>query len=186
MDGVYPRILAALRDPTTFGDQPPAASTLATLAGGASVGIAGFGAAIHAAEGPVAMVLGALRALVAAGAAWGVALPTLVVLGALSASKVPWRWAVQASLIAVNFGGLGFLASVPVVALIDAASPFTFTHPLVVALVVLGVGGSASLVFVRAMGHLEGSRPLHHVFMGLFGLLFLELAFLTEMFRFTP
>jgi hypothetical protein len=40
-------------------------------------------------------------------------------------------------------------------------------------------------VFERAMAHLEGRRLLHRLFMGVFGVLFVELAFLIDLFRFT-
>jgi hypothetical protein len=98
---------------------------------------------------------------------------------------VPWRKAALASLVTVSFGGLAFLASIPIVTLLEVSSPSAWTRPLINTLVVVGVGGCSTLVFQRAMARLEGRRVLHTLFMGVFGLLFVELAFLIDLFRFT-
>ena len=179
------RLLASTERPeVAVVDQTPTFLTMTLLAMGASAGIATYGGAIHAAAGPQALAGGALRALFCAGGAWALAIPALVVLGALTGSPVSWRRAVFGSLLAVNFGGMAFLASIPVVLLLDVASPWDWTHAFVNVLCVLGVGGSATLIFLRTMAALEGPRVLHHVWMLVFGTLFLELAWLVDLFRF--
>ncbi|MEQ1569620.1 MAG: hypothetical protein ABMA64_28555 [Myxococcota bacterium] len=178
-------LLEAIREPTEFASRPPDLLTHATLIAGASLGIGVYAAAIHAAEGVTAMITGCARGLGTAGLAYTLAVPALVVLGALSGSSVPWRRSTGASLVAVNFGGLAFLASIPVVALLELTSPFDWTRPLVNSLVVVGVGGSSTLVFERAMAALEGRKLTHRLFMTVFGALFVEIAFLIDLFRFT-
>jgi hypothetical protein len=177
-------VLSAVREPTEFVDRSPDPRTLGALAAAATLGIGTYGGAIHLAEGVVAVVGGAARAVATAGLAWTLSIPALVVLGALLGSAVPWRKATLASLVTVSFGGLAFLASIPVVMLLEVSSPFDWTRPLVNTLVVLGVGGCSTLVFERAMARLEGRRPLHRLFMGVFGVLFVEIAFLIDLFRF--
>jgi hypothetical protein len=130
------------------------------------------------------VMLGALRALSVAATAWALAVPALVVLGPLLGSPSPWRKVVLASLVAVNFGGLSFMASIPVVMLLEVASPFSWTRPLVNSMVVVGVGSCSTLIFERAMARLEGHRAFHRVWMGVFGVLFLEFAWFIDLFRF--
>lgn len=177
--------LSAVREPAGSVDGPTDAHHLAALAAGASTGIALYGGAIHAAQGVGVVLTGALSALVTAGTAWALSLPALIVLGALLGSTIPWRRAVLASLITVNFGGLAFLASIPVVVLMELNSPAAWTRAMVNVLVVIGVGSCSTLIFSRTMAHLEGHRLFHAVWMAVFGLLFVEIAWLLGLFSFT-
>jgi hypothetical protein len=181
------RVLAAIRDPDGFAVacDDPDIPLMAQLATAATLGIATYGGIAHAAEGVTAIGFGAARAVLVAGGAWALAIPALVVLGALSGSPVSWRRALLGSLVTVAFGGGSFLASVPVVSLLEVVTEGWFARHAIHLLVVFGVGGCSSLIFVRTMAALEGSRRvLHHVWIGLFGLLFLELAWLADLFRF--
>ena len=178
------RTWAAVATPETFTERTPTWATAVTLATGASLGIGLYGGAIHLGYGPLSAASGALRAVVCAGAAWTLAIPALVVLSALTRSTVPWCQAVHASLVTVNFGGMAFLASIPVVFLLQVTSPVEWTHALVNVLVLLGVGGCSTLVFERSMAQLEGRRFLHRLWMLTFGVLFLEFAWLADLFRF--
>lgn len=178
------RLWGAVASPDTFIDEPPTWSLALALAASASLAIATYGFAVHLADGSGAALWGALRALFCAGAAWMLAVPALVVLGALLRSPVAWRRAVQASLVTVHFGGMAFVASIPVIWLLDVASPVEWTHALVNALVVIGVGGCSTLIFERTMARLEGRRFLHRLWMVTFGVLFVELAWLVDLFRF--
>ncbi|MFT5457304.1 MAG: hypothetical protein ACI9K2_003797 [Myxococcota bacterium] len=156
---------------------PSAPLTLARLAAGAAGGLGAFGASLHAPEGALAMLGGAGTLVLAAGLAWTVAVPALVVTGALLGSTLDVPRTVHGSLVAVHWGGVAFLASVPVVLLAQLV-----THPTVAHAVgwgaLLGVGACTALIFARAMHALEGTRALHLAWMGLFGTLFLELAWL--------
>jgi hypothetical protein len=176
---------SAVQRPAHFVDEEADGPTLLALAVGASAGITLYGGVIHAAEGVGMVIASAGRALLTAGTAWALSIPALVVISALLGSKVPWRRAVQASLITVNFGGLAFLASIPVVVLLELSSPFSWTRPLIHAAVVVGVGGCSTLIFERTMARLEGRKLFHVVWMGVFGLLFVEIAWLIDLFRFT-
>lgn len=178
-------VLSALERPGDFVEREPDDGTLLALATGASVGIGVYGGTIHAAEGVGVVLASGLRALVTAGTAWGLAVPALIVVGSLLGSVVAWRRAVFASLIAVNFGGLAFLASIPVALLLELSSPFPWTRHLVNTMVVLGVGGCSTLIFERTMARLEAPRLFHRVWMAVFGALFVEIAWFLDLFRFT-
>lgn len=178
-------VFTALERPQEFVERTPDDATLLALTGGASLGIVVYGGTIHAAEGVGVVVASAVRALVTAGTAWCLAVPALIVVGSLLGSVVPWRRTVFASLITLNFGGLAFLASIPVVLLLELASPFPWTRHLVNTMVVFGVGGCSTLIFERTMARLEGRRLFHRVWMSVFGVLFLEIAWFIDLFRFT-
>jgi hypothetical protein len=179
---MLPFALAAVRRPQDIVDQDYDNGRLAALAAGASVGISLYGGAMHAAGGVAPMLDGAWRALVTAGAAWALAIPALVVVSALAGTAVPWRRAVFASLITVNFGGLAFLASIPVVTLLELSirepAPMLFVHALVVA----GVGTCSAVIFDRTMARLEGPGLFHWVWMAVFGVLFLEIGWFMSLF----
>lgn len=177
----------ALREPDVFALECTTPDTwlLARLALNATLGIAVYGGVAHAAEGVTAIGAGAARSVLVAGGAWTLAMPALIVLGALSGSSVTWRRALLASLVTVSFGGASFLASVPLVALLEVATDGWWMRHLIHVLVLLGVGGSSSLIFCRTMAALEGrSSVLHVLWINLFGVLFLELAWLADLFRF--
>ena len=171
---------------TAAAERPhPELAELASLAGTATATIAAYGAAIHMAEGAGAMLGGAGRAVVTAGAAWALAMPALLVLGALLGSTLPWRRAVHVSLITVAFGGTAFLASAPVIALFELTWGDPFARGVINSLVVLGVGASSAVIFDRVMRRVGGSASwVNWGWMGLFGSLFLELAWLIDLFRF--
>jgi len=162
-------------------DPPLAHAT--TLAATATVAIATWGGAIHAADGLGALASGSLAAVAAAGGAWTLAVPSLVVLGALTGSSLPWRRTAYATLVTVNFGGLCFAASVPVIALMEHTWSTAGWDPrmLINGMVLLGIGFSSIIVFLRTMAALEPLRLLHLVWISLFGALFLELAVLFDL-----
>lgn len=164
-------------------DPDPPLRDAATLAGIATASIAAWGAAIHVSDGLLAAAHGGLAAVAAAAGAWTLAVPSLVVLGALDGSKLPWRQTAHATLVTVNFGGLCFFASIPVLWLMEHtwAAPGWDPRPLINLLVLLGIGGSSVLVFLRSMRAVERFRLLHLAWITLFGALFLELATLFDL-----
>ena len=177
-------MIDAVRDPESFIDSLPHPSfkDLAILASTAAVGIGVYGGAIHAAEGATHMALGAGRGVLAAGLAWSLSLPSLVIWGR---APLPWRQGVLASLVGVHFGGLAFAASVPVVALFEVATGSLLGRQLFNVLVVMGVGGCTSLVLLRTLSRIEhGVRWSHLAWLTTFSILFLELAWLIDWFSF--
>ncbi len=146
----------------------------------ATAAIATYGGAIHASDGLFEFGRGALSAVLAAGGAWILAVPSLVIVGALLGSSLSWRRTVYATLVSVNFGGLCFLASIPIIALMEAtwAMPGWDPRLLINLLVVTGIGFSSVLVFMRTMAAMEAPRLLHFVWISLFGALFIEFAVL--------
>ena len=100
-------------------DVEPNTRHAAMLAGSATASIAAYGGAIHASDGLLEIGRGALSAVLAAGGAWSLAVPSLVVVGALLGSTLSWRRTVYATLVAVNFGGFCFLASIPIIVLLE-------------------------------------------------------------------
>ena len=143
-----------------MADLPVMAGLVAT----ASLGVGAYAAALHAHAGPVDLLSHGLSAILAAGVAWTASLPTLTVLGALTGSKLPVRSVLYAALVAVSFGGLAMLASLPVLWFFELALPGA-TRLVVALITCAGVGVSMKDVFSRVMAALEGPRLLHHAWL---------------------
>jgi hypothetical protein len=181
-------VLDAVRTPEDHAQAhtDPDVAELARLAGAASLGVAGWGGMIHWYDGVGSALRGALHAVTVAGVSWGLAIPALVVMSSMVGSKLPTVRLLHASLMTVAFGGLAFLASVPVVGLVDLVYDHSvFARQASNTLCVLGVGACSAFIFFRITDEIEHLRALHIAWMGLFGTLFLEIAYLTDLFRFT-
>lgn len=172
-------ILTALREPERFaGAQAHAApplSTLAGLAATATVGVAAYGAAMHAHAGLGAALHGLIAAVGAAGATWTATLPTLYILGSLNGSRLDLRGVALTTLVMVSFGGVAMLASVPVLWFFELCAQGSGTIVLVHLVTFAGVGLSMMDVWLRSMRRVEGFRWLHLAFLGLFGIIGLEM-----------
>lgn len=142
-------------------DLPVMAGLLAT----ASLGVGSYAAALHAHDGALALASHGLTAILAAGVAWTAALPTLTVLGALTGSKLPVRSVLFAAMVAVSFGGLAMLASLPVLWFFELCLPYGWARLAVALVTCVGVGVSMKDVFGRVMAALEGPRLLHHAWL---------------------
>lgn len=181
------QVLDAVRTPEEHAaaHAEPDFAELSRLAAAASVGISGWGGMIHWHEGVGAVLWGALHALLVAGLSWAIAIPALIVLSSLSGSKLPTVRLVHASLMTVCFGGLAFLSSVPVIGLVEVVSGHdVFARVASNTLAVLGVGACSAFIFFRLADDLEGLGLVHLAWMGVFGTLFIEIAYLTDLFAF--
>ncbi len=157
----------------------PVMAGLVTMA---SLGVGSYAAALHAHAGPAELAWHGLTAILAAGIAWGAALPTLTILGALTGSKLPVRSVLFAALVAVSFGGLAMLASLPVLWFFEMALPFSATRLVVALVTCAGVGVSMKDVFSRVMAALEGQRLLHHAWLFLLTLIGAEMFLVVGLF----
>lgn len=101
-----------------------------------------------------------LACTLAAGLAWGMALPALYVLNSLSGSRLPASSTLLAAMVTTSWGGLAMIASIPINWFFSVAVP----HPafvLAVNLVVFtGVGVAMTDVFHRVMRSLEPERQV--------------------------
>lgn len=157
-------------------------STMAALAATASLGVGGYGAAMHAHAGLLEAARHGALAVAAAGGAWCATLPALYVLGTLSGSRLSGRVVAMGALVTVSFGGLAMLASVPVLWFVELCLPHGWARLLVALVSFAGVGLSMADVFVRVMGALEGVRPRHLLWLLLLGLVGAELFWVVGLF----
>lgn len=179
-------LLDAVRTPERHAETHEATTPeLVRLAAGASIGIGMWGAGIHLYDGWAEALRGGLHTLLIAGGAWVLTIPALIVLSALAGSEIQPRRLVHLSLMTVCFGGMAFAASLPPAQLVGMA----FGHDIAIRWLfsstnILGVGACAALVFFRLVVAEERLHALHVAWMSAFGLLFVELAILTDLFRF--
>jgi hypothetical protein len=141
----------------------------------AGLGVATWGAALHLPNGVPAMTRGALAAASACTLAWISSLPTLLILGSILGSRLPFAVVLRASVVTVTFAGLALLASVPVLWYFELAAP---QLRLPIALMTLaGVGASMLEVFSRIMAQLEGARLWNRLWLLLLASIGAELFF---------
>jgi hypothetical protein len=94
----------------------------------------------------------------AAGLAWGIALPALYILNSLTGSRLPASSTLLAAMVTTSWGGLAMMASIPINWFFSVAVPHP-TFVLVVNLTVFaGVGVAMTDVFRRVMQKLEPER----------------------------
>jgi hypothetical protein len=165
----------ALKEPEAFAlhwhheGTPYPWSVFTALALTAMLGTTTYGMIMGLLSGPQQMLAGGLFCTLAAGVAWGVALPALYILNSLSGSRLRASTTFLAALVTTSWGGLAMIASIPIAWFFTAALPedvrlFSLrfsrtTAVLVVHLVVFtGVGISMSDVFRRVMQALEPER----------------------------
>jgi len=165
----------ALNEPETFAlhwhrqGTPYPWSVFAALTLTAILGTTTYGMVMGLLAGPQRMFAGGLFCTVAAGTAWGLALPALYILNSFSGSRLRASTTFLAALVTTSWGGLAMIASIPIAWFFTAALPeevhlFTlhFSGPaavLIVHLIVFtGVGIAMCDVFRRVMQALEPER----------------------------
>ena len=155
---------------------------LLALGATASLGVAAYGAALHAHAGVGAALAGAGAAVAAAGTAWCATLPTLTVIGALQGSRLPARTVLIAAMVTVSFGGLAMLASIPVLWFVELCLPHSWARLAVSFVSFAGVGLCMADVFGRVMAELEGHRLRHFAWLLLLSLVGAELFWVLGLF----
>lgn len=172
-------VFEAMREPEAFSvrwsEQPAPLWLYGALAGSAALGVGTYGAMLHAWRGGLDTVSFGLGAAAAAGVGWTAAMPCLVVLGGLLGSRLAPRVVVMASLVAVSFGGLCMLASVPVLWFFELVTGHWGGRVFAMLASAGGVGLCMADVFTRCMRALEGFRLFHWLWIALFGAVSLEM-----------
>jgi hypothetical protein len=162
----------ALREPEEFtrrwhgGEMAYSWWVFLALALTAVLGTSTYGLTMGILGGPGTILLDAVRCTVAAGLAWGIALPSLYIFNSLSGSRLKASTTLLATLVTVSWGGLAMIASIPInwfftVAFHDLVADRTRVTWLVrgVNLVVFtGVGISMIDIFGRVIEVLEPER----------------------------
>ena len=156
------------------------------LLGSAVLGIAAYGLVMRLHEGWGGMLSGMLKAPVAAGLAWTIALPALYILNSALGSKLDASTTLLAALTTVSFGSLALLASVPITWFFGLALPYGFVRLAVNLAVFAGVGVCMVDVFLRTMKALEPERSRAYalLWLVLVGVIGAELMTLFSLFRF--
>jgi hypothetical protein len=153
--------------------------TLIILAmlGTAAFGLAVYGGLMRMHDGPASMLAGALRAPIAAGLAWTIALPALYIVGSSLGSQLSASTTLLAASITVAFGSLAMLAGVPIAWFFSVAVDDRDVHLLIHALSFAGVGVCMADVFLRVMAALEpeGGTGFRIGWLMLLGVIGLEL-----------
>lgn len=152
----------------------------------AIAGLAAYGLTLGLHRGVGGMLEGAVKAPLAAGTAWALALPALYILNTTFGSKLDGSTTLLAALTTVSFGALAMLASVPVNWFFTLATPWPATRWLVNLAVFSGVGVCMIDVFLRVMKALEPerTRAFAVVWLGLVGVIGAELMALIRLFTF--
>jgi hypothetical protein len=162
----------ALREPEEFTRRWHGGETVYSwwvflaLALTAVLGTSTYGLTMGLLGGPGTILLDAVRCTLAAGLAWGIALPSLYIFNSLTGSRLKASTTLLAALVTTSWGGLAMIASIPInwfftVALHDLVADQTRVTWLVrgVNLVVFaGVGMSMNDIFGRVIEILEPKR----------------------------
>lgn len=127
-----------------------------------------------------------LRAPLAAGSAWTLALPALYIFNRRTGSDLDASTTLLAALVTCAFGALAMLAGAPVNWFFTLALPYAVTRWLVNLVIFTFVGIAMTDVFFRIMRALEPqrSRFVPSVWLFLVGSLGFELMLLLELFHF--
>ena len=176
----------ALRWRDRTGKSAPPVGVFFVLIGLAILGVATYGLVMRAADGPAAMALGALRAPLAAGGAWTLALPSLYIVGRALGSRLDGSTTLLAACLTVGFGALAMVGSAPITWFISYVLPFQASRWVVNVVVFAGVGVAMTDVFLRVMGKLEPERGRGFalIWLGLVGAIGTELFILFDVFHF--
>jgi hypothetical protein len=172
------------RDRRTVAAAPPR-SVFAVLLFNAVLGIAAYGLTMGVGGGVGPMLQGALKAPLAAGAAWTLSLPALYIINSALGSKLDWSTTLLAALATVSFGALAMLASVPITWFFAIAVPSPLVQTLVQVGTFAGVGICMVDVFLRTMKALEPDRGRFYalLWLALVGVIGTELMVFLDLFR---
>jgi hypothetical protein len=163
----------------------PRPIVFAVLLGNAVVGISAYGLAMGLGGGPAAMLTAAVKAPLAAGAAWLVALPALYIINSALGSKLDFSTTLLAALATVSFGALAMLAGVPIAWFFTVAVPIPMVRIAVHVVTFTGVGVAMVDVFMRTMKALEPQRNRAYalLWLALVGVIGTELMVFLQLFR---
>lgn len=166
------------------GDLSGRVALLGVLLGTAAFGLAVYGAVMRMHAGPTSMLAGALRAPVAAGLAWTIALPALYIVGGSLGSRLNASTTLFAAAITVAFGATAMLAGVPIAWFFEVAVDAPGIRLAVHVVSFAGVGVCMSDVFLRVMAALEpdGGQGFRVAWLALLGLIGLELFIVFDVF----
>jgi len=150
----------------------------------AVLGLAAYGLTMGLRGGAEGMLRAAVRAPIAAGAGWTIALPALYIINTVLGSRLDARTTTLAALTTVSFGSLAMLASVPINWFFGITLPHEATRLMVNLVVFAGVSVSMVDVFLRIMKALEParSRLFAIVWLGLVAVIGGELMILLKVF----
>jgi hypothetical protein len=150
----------------------------------AVLGLAAYGLTMGLHRGAEGMLSTAIRAPIAAGAGWTIALPALYIINTVLGSRLDARTTTLAALTTVSFGALAMLASVPINWFFAITLPHEATRLIVNLVVFTGVSVSMVDVFLRIMKALEPlrSRLFALVWLGLVAVIGGELMILLKVF----
>ena len=150
----------------------------------AVLGLAAYGLTMGLSGGAEGMLRAAVRAPIAAGTGWTIALPALYIINTVLGSRLDARTTTLAALTTVSFGSLAMLASVPINWFFGITLPFAATRLIVNLVVFAGVSVSMVDVFLRIMKALEParSRLFALVWLGLVAVIGGELMILLKVF----
>ncbi len=150
----------------------------------AVLGLAAYGLTMGLHRGAQGMLSTAIRAPLAAGAGWTIALPALYIINTVLGSRLDARTTTLAALTTVSFGSLAMLASVPINWFFGITLPHEATRLIVNLVVFAGVSVSMVDVFLRIMKALEParSRLFALVWLGLVAVIGGELMILLKVF----
>jgi hypothetical protein len=118
---------AALKEPEAFAlrwhreGAPYPWSVFTALALTAILGTMTYGMIMGLLSGPERMFASGLYCTLAAGIAWGLALPALYILNSLSGSRLRASTTFLAALVTTSWGGLAMIASIPIAWFFTAA-----------------------------------------------------------------
>jgi hypothetical protein len=137
---------------------PPSPTIFPALLASAVLGLAAYGLVMGMSGGVAGMLGHAVRAPLACGLAWTIALPALYIINTILGSRLDASTTTLGALATVSFGALAMLASVPIRWFFNLALPYPAVHLAVDAVVFAGVGVSMLDVFLRVMKALEPDR----------------------------
>lgn len=174
------------RDRSLLPEDAPPPAIFVTLTITAIFGLAAYGLTMGMHRGADGMLLAAVKAPLAAGTAWAVALPSLYIVKSTLGSKLDASTTALAALITCSFGALAMLAGAPVSWFFTIAMPYTAIRFLVNFIIFAGVGIAMIDVFMRVMAELapKESRYTAFFWLGLVSALGTELMILLDLFDF--
>lgn len=174
------------RDRAATGAAAPPATVFPLLVASAFLGLAAYGLTMGMGGGALGMLGHAVRAPLACGAAWTIALPALYIINTVLGSRLDASTTTLAALATVSFGALAMLAGVPIAWFFAVALPFAPVRIGVNLLCFAGVGVCMIDVFLRVMKALEPDRSRFFalLWLGLVAVIGGELMLLLHVFDF--
>ena len=137
---------------------PPNRGVFPVLLANAVLGLAAYGLVMGMGGGAAGMLGHAVRAPLACGVAWSIALPALYIINTILGSRLDASTTALGALATVSFGALAMLASVPIRWFFGLTLPYPEVRLAVDLVVFAGVGVSMVDVFLRVMKALEPDR----------------------------